>query len=141
MNYYNDYLYKSSSRKVKVFISFDFDHDEDLKNLLVGQAKNDESPFEITDMSVKEELSGDWKEKVRTRIKGVDQVIVICGEYTNTATGVSAEVEMAQEEEIPYFLLWGRSDETCVKPKTAKDEDKIYKWTWDNLKNLLDGDR
>ncbi|OGM26603.1 hypothetical protein A3D00_01290 [Candidatus Woesebacteria bacterium RIFCSPHIGHO2_02_FULL_38_9] len=141
MNYYNDYLYKSSSKKVKVFISFDFDHDEDLKNLLVGQAKNDDSPFEITDMSVKEELSGDWKEKVRSRIKGVDQVIVICGEYTNTATGVSAEVEMAQEEEIPYFLLWGRSDETCVKPKAAKDEDKIYKWTWDNLKSLLDGNR
>jgi hypothetical protein len=58
MSYYN--FYKSSS-KVKVFISFDYDHDVDLKNLLVGQAKNEDSPFEITDMSVKEELTGDWK--------------------------------------------------------------------------------
>ncbi len=134
MNYYK-------SAKTKVFISFDFDHDEDLKNLLIGQAKNDDSPFEITDMSVKEELSGDWKEKVRTRIKKVDQVVVICGEHTDTASGVAAEVKITQEEEKPYFLLWGRSDETCVKPKNAKDEDKIYKWTWDNLKNLLDGVR
>ncbi len=139
MNYYSNY-YKSSP-KVKVFISFDYDHDVDLKNLLVGQAKNDDSPFEITDMSVKEELTGDWKEKVRTRIKKVDQVIVICGEHTDTANGVAAEVKITQEEEKPYFLLWGRSDETCVKPKNAKDEDKIYKWTWDNLKKLLNGDR
>lgn len=137
---FSDY-FKTASKKTRVFISFDFDHDEDLKNLLVGQAKNDDSPFEITDMSVKEELSGDWKEKVKKRIKSVDQAIVICGEYTNTATGVSAEVKIAQEEEIPYFLLWGRADKTCVKPKSAKEEDKIYRWTWDNLKKLLDGER
>jgi len=140
MNYYSNNYYKSNS-KVKVFISFDYDHDVDLKNLLVGQAKNDDSPFEITDMSVKEELSGDWKEKVRARIKKVDQVVVICGEHTDTASGVAAEVKITQEEEKSYFLLWGRSDETCVKPKNAKDEDKIYKWTWDNLKKLLDGQR
>lgn len=139
MSYY-DYFYKSS-QKVRVFISFDYDHDVDLKNLLVGQAKNEDSPFEITDMSVKEELTGDWKEKVRQRIKRVDQVIVICGEYTNTASGVAAELKITQEEGKPYFLLWGRSDKTCVKPKTAKDSDKIYKWTWDNLKRLLNGER
>jgi len=127
--------------KTRVFISFDYDHDADLKNLLVGQARNEDSPFEITDMSVKEELSGDWKDKVRTRIKGVEQVVVICGEHTDTATGVGAELKMAQEEEKPYFLLWGRSDKDCVKPKTAKSDDKIYKWTWDNLKALIGGAR
>lgn len=140
MNYYFNNYNKSNS-KIKVFISFDYDHDVDLKNLLVGQAKNDDSPFEITDMSVKEELSGDWKEKVRTRIKKVDQVVVICGKHTDTANGVATEVKITQEEEKPYFLLWGRSDETCVKPRNAKDADKIYKWTWDNLKKLLDGQR
>jgi len=139
MSYYN-YFYKAS-QKVKVFISFDYDHDVDLKNLLVGQAKNEDSPFEITDMSVKEELVGDWKEKVRQIIRKVDQVIVICGEYTDTANGVAAEVKITQEEGKPYFLLWGRSDKTCVKPRTAKESDKIYKWTWDNLKRLLNGER
>jgi len=39
--------------KPRVFISFDFDHDEDLRNLLVGQAKNEDSPFEIKDRSLK----------------------------------------------------------------------------------------
>lgn len=39
--------------KKRVFISFDYDHDESLKNLLVGQARNPDSPFCITDMSIK----------------------------------------------------------------------------------------
>ena len=127
--------------KKRAFISFDYDHDVDLKNLLVGQAKNTDSPFEITDLSIKEAIANNWKEKARKRIKSCDVVIVICGRYTNTATGVSAELEIAQEEKIPYFLLWGRSGYNCVKPKAARDSDKIYKWTWDNLKRLINGDR
>ncbi len=127
--------------KTRVFISFDFDHDEDLRNLLVGQAKNPDSPFELADWSVKEAMSGNWKEKVRTRIRSVDQVLVICGEHTDTAAGVSAELQIAQEEKKPYFLLWGRSDKTCKKPTAAKSTDKIYKWTWDNLKALIGGAR
>ncbi len=125
----------------RAFISFDAEHDEDLRNLLVGQAKNPDTPFSIADFSVKEELSGDWKSKVRTRIKGCDVVIVICGEHTDTASGVSTEVRIAQEERIPYFLLWGRSDKNCVKPTAARPSDKIYRWTWDNLKALLAGNR
>lgn len=127
--------------KTRAFISFDFDHDEDLRNLLVGQAKNEDSPFEIADRSLKEPLAGDWKKKIRERIKRVDQVIVICGEHTDSATGVSAELEITQEESIRYFLLWGRPDKTCVKPKSANASDKIYNWTWENLKNLLAGAR
>ncbi len=136
-----NYNYFSQKSKKRVFISFDYDHDLDLKNLLVGQAKNDDSPFEITDWSVKEEISGDWKSKVRERIKKVDVVAVICGQYTDTATGVSVELRIAQEEDVPYFLLWGRSGKTCKKPKSAKQSDEIYKWTWDNLKKLIHGAR
>lgn len=129
------------SSKTKVFISFDYDNDSDLKNLLVGQSKNDDTPFDMVDYSVKEELSGDWKEKVRARIKKVEQVIIICGEYTDTASGVNVELGITQDEEIPYFLLWGRNSKTCKKPKNAKSSDKIYEWTWDNLKSLIGGAR
>lgn len=127
--------------KTRVFVSFDYDHDNALKEFLVGQAKHEDTPFSIADFSVKEHLTGDWKAKVRTRIKGVDQVAVLCGQHTDTATGVNEEVRIAQEERIPYFLLWGYKDVRCTKPRTAQPEDKIYKWTWDNLKALLDGKR
>ena len=93
--------------KVPVFISFDYDHDNDLKVMLAGQAKLDDSPFEIVDHSIKEE-SADWKDKARTRIKRSQQVIVICGNYTDTAVGVNVEIEIANEEKKPYFLLSGR---------------------------------
>ena len=52
--------------KVRAFISFDYDNDQGIKELLVGQSKNSDTPFEIADWSVKEHLTGDWKEKVRT---------------------------------------------------------------------------
>jgi len=124
-----------------VFISFDYYHDETLKTFLVGQAKHEDSPFELADWSIKEPITGDWKAKARTRIKSIDVVVVICGEHTDTATGVSSGLSIAQEESVPYFLLCGYSDKTCVKPKSARSTDKIYKWTWENLKTLIAGGR
>ena len=125
----------------KVFASFDYDHDEDLRNLLVGQAKNSDTPFSLADWSVKEPMTGDWKAKVRERIKRVDVVAVICGEHTDSATGVSVEVSIAQEEKKPYFLLGCRANTACKKPKSALPSDDMYKWTWDNLKALIGGAR
>lgn len=136
-----NFFFASTPSKKKVFISFDYDNDSDLKTLLVGQSKHEDTPFNISDWSVKEELTGDWKAKVRTKIKQVDIVAVICGEKTDTATGVSAEIKIAQEEEKSYFLLGGRSNGKNKKPKAAKTDDKIYKWTWENLKKLIHGDR
>lgn len=125
----------------RAFISFDFDHDEDLRNLLAGQAKHPDSPFEIRDRSIKEPLSGDWKEKVRRRMDNIDVVIVMCGQYTHSAGGVAAELSIAREKRKPYFLLWGRNGKTCTKPTSALTTDKIYEWTWDNLKSLIGGAR
>ena len=125
----------------RAFISFDFDHDEDLRNLLAGQAKNPDTPFEIQDRSVKEPMTGDWKEKVRTRIRKTDLTIVICGEHTHKATGIATELSISRDENKPYFLLKGRADKTCTTPSTAGATDKIYRWTWDNLKALIAGNR
>ena len=33
--------------KKRVFISFDFDNDDRLKDLLVGQSRNPDTPFEL----------------------------------------------------------------------------------------------
>ena len=125
----------------RAFISFDFDHDEDLRNLLLGQARNPDSPFAIQDWSVKEPFTGDWRAKVRARIRQTDVTIVICGEHTDSATGVSAELDITREEGQDYFLLHGRNGKTCRKPRSALRTDKIYTWSWENLKNLLGGAR
>lgn len=127
--------------KKRVFISFDIDHDEGVKIMLAGQAKLPDSPFDFKDASVKEHLTGDWKEKVRRRMDNIDVVIVLCGEHTHKASGVAAELTIAQEKDREYFLLAAYADKTCKWPAVAKSSDKMYKWTWENLKNLIGGAR
>jgi len=49
--------------KLRAFISFDVDHDDGAKTMLAGQAKHEDSRFDFKDNSVKEPLTGDWKER------------------------------------------------------------------------------
>lgn len=127
--------------KKRAFISFDYDHDEGAKLMLAGQAKHPDTPFDFTDASVKDHLPGNWREKVRRRMDNVDVVIVLCGQSTHSANGVADELAIAREKGKPYFLLAAYSDRTCTKPATAQPGDKVYKWTWDNLKALIGGAR
>jgi hypothetical protein len=126
--------------KNRVFISFDYDNDSTLKEFLVGQSKLSDSPFEMADWSIKEHINDDWKAKAKARIRKVDCVIVICGRKTHAATGVNAEVKIAQELQVPYFLLNGYKGVACTRPLCAPAE-KIYDWTWPNLKMLIGGAR
>jgi len=127
--------------KKRVFISFDFDNDSGAKTMLAGQAKHEDSPFDFKDSSLKEHLTGDWKEKIEKRMDNIDVVIVLCGEKTDKAAGVAAELTIAKNKKKEYFLLAAYSDKTCVKPTSATSTDKVYKWTWDNLKALIGGGR
>ena len=125
----------------RVFISFDVDNDNGAKVMLAGQAKHEDSPFDFKDASVKEHLTGDWKAKVSRRLDNVDIVVVLCGTKTHTAAGVAHELEIAREKGLSYFLLAAYSDKTCTRPTTAQVGDKMYEWTWDNLKILIGGGR
>lgn len=86
-------------------------------------------------------MTGDWKEKVRSRIRRTDLTIIICGQWTHTASGVAAELSITREEGKPYFLIRGHSGMICTKPTSALCDDKIYSWTWENLKLLINGRR
>ena len=127
--------------KKRAFISFDYDNDDKIKMYLAGQAKNPDSPFDFKDNSVKAHLSGDWEAKVRNRMANIDVVIVLCGTKTHIAKGVAAELKIAKSLKKDYFLLAAYSDKSCTKPTTATSSDKIYDWTWDNLKRLIQGRR
>jgi nitrogenase molybdenum-iron protein alpha/beta subunit len=111
--------------KRRAFISFDIDNDLGAKTMLAGQAKLPDSPFDFKDNSVKSHLTGDWKTKVLRRMSNVDIVIVLCGTKTNTASGVSEEIQIANEAKKAYFLLAAYSDKMCVKPTNALRSDKL----------------
>jgi len=119
------------------FISFDYDHDNDIRGSLVAQAEDAESPFSIADLSVRHRIDENWRREVRDRIRGADIVIVICGEHTHDAPGVTAELTIAREEGKPYFLLKGRRKKTCTKPRSSLRTDVIHPWRWDTLRRLI----
>jgi hypothetical protein len=127
--------------KKRVFISFDIDHNEGTKIMLAGQAGLPDSPFDFKDASVKNHLGGDWKEKVRRRMDNKDVAIILCGTSTHTASGVAAELTIAKDKGKSYFLLAAHSDKNCTKPTSANMSDKVYNWTWPNLKLLIGGAR
>jgi len=68
-------------------------------------------------------------------------MVVICGEHTDAAVGVTNELNMALNERKPYFLLMGRAKNASKMPKGAKDTDKIYGWTPESLRALISGVR
>ena len=126
----------------RVFVSFDFDNDDELKHALIGQSRYPNSPFDVYDWSLKEAApERNWKQKARQRISAAEIVIVICGQYTHRAPGVAAELAMAHELGKPYFFLKGRPDRYCYAPSNAGPNEKIYTWTWDNLEKLIAGMR
>lgn len=123
--------------KKSAFISFDYDNDKDIYGSLLAQSENPNLAFSITDWSLKEPITEKWKEEVRDRISRVDLTIVLCGEHTDQADGVAAEVTIIHEESKPYFLLKGRRRKSCKKPRNARRTDELHKWTQKNLKKLI----
>lgn len=124
-----------SASQTRVFISFDYDHDDDVRVLLLGQAKHEKTPFAFENWSIKRETR-DWMEDARKRIKRSDVVIVICGLHTHAAVGVSAELEIAREEGVRFYLLRGRKSGEVRKPRGTSFLDPIYDWSWDNIEAM-----
>ena len=117
--------------QVRVFVSFDPDHDNDCKDRLVRQIAPEGSRFTVNDWSIRE-VAADWQEKARKRVANIDLMLVICGEHTDTAAGVNNEIELARAVNKPYLLLDGRSGRG-KKPKTALETDRVLDWSGDSL--------
>src|SRR5713101_809259 len=47
----------------RAFISYDFDHDKDLRTPQAGQTKHPETQFNLQEVYVKETMPGDWRDK------------------------------------------------------------------------------
>lgn len=123
--------------RIRIFLSFDGEHDEDLRDLLHAQARRAGSSFELSACSHGADSDDAWEESARARIRAVDEVVVICGEHTDECSRVAAELRIAREEGKPYLLLWGRRDRMCTKPAGADRNDAMYRWTRDVLESQM----
>jgi hypothetical protein len=121
--------------KKKVYISFDFDEDKALKDLLIGQAYNPACPFEVIDHSLREAApEARWEEKARARIHRADLVIVLVGTHTHHAPGVLREIRLARGEKKKIVQLIGHKD---AHNRRVPGAGILYRWTWENMQKIL----
>lgn len=124
------------TEKNRVFVSFAIE-DSNLRDLLVGQAKNKNSPFEFVDMSVKQPWDSSWKTKCRTKIKGCDGMLIIVTQNTKNAEGQLWEVDCAKEEDIPRRGVYGSATNRPANLPSELDGVSTVGWTWSNISNWL----
>ena len=122
--------------KKRVFTSFALE-DKNLRDMLVGQARNENSPFEFVDMSVKEPWDSQWKTNCRTKIKGCDGVLIIVTKNTKNASGQLWEINCAKEECVPRLGIWGHSDDNPSSLPSELNGVRIVNWTWSNIANWI----
>jgi len=122
--------------KNRIFVSFAIE-DANLRTLLVGQGRNENTPFSFVDMSVKEPWDSKWKTNCRTKIKGCDGVIGLITNNTIRADGQLWELQCAFDEDVPVLLIYGNADRPASLPEPIKGR-RILTWTWPNISAFLD---
>ncbi|MCB4806372.1 hypothetical protein QO001_006425 [Methylobacterium brachiatum] len=115
-----------------VFIAFAIE-DERQRDFLKGQSLHPHQPFEFIDMSVKEPYDIGWKDKVRTRIKRSDGVIVLVSKNSKDSTGQKWEIECAKEEGKKIKGIWAYKDD-----RTAIADVTTVEWSDTNINAFVD---
>ena len=118
--------------KKVVFIAFAIE-DERQRDFLKGQSLHPRAPYEFIDMSVKEPYDTNWKDRVRTRIRRSDGVIVLVSKNSLKSSGQKWEIQCAKEEGKKIRGIWAyKDDRTEVSGVTT------YTWTDANIANFID---
>jgi len=120
----------------RIFIAFAIE-DEWARDHLVGQMRNNRSPFSWVDMSVKEPWSTDWRNRCRSRIKGCDGMIAIVTRNTPNANGQLFEIRTAREERVPLMAMHARQENRLVTMPEELQGLRIQDWTWPNISAFL----
>ena len=121
----------------RIFIAFAAE-DAKYRDFLRGQAKNNKSPFDFVDMSVKEPWDSQWKTNCRTKIKGCDGVIALLSKNTYSADGAKWEMKCANEENIPIIGVHIDKDNKGAVPSELSGK-KVIEWTWDGIATFING--
>ena len=90
---------------LNIFVSFEFDQDQDLKNNFYRQAE-EETNHRIRDCSLHESYPDEaWKNKARNAIRRCDVVVILIGQDTHNAQGVIVETDMARSFGKPIIQV------------------------------------
>ena len=118
---------------LKIFVSFEFDKDIDLKNNFFQQTKEG-TPHRILNSSLNEAYPDqEWKDKARSAIRGCDIVIVLVGQDTHNAPGVKTEIEIARRLKNPVLRVVPQGRSYTGVP----DLDQSIPWRWKRINQKI----
>jgi hypothetical protein len=118
--------------KKVLFVAFAIE-DERQRDFLKGQSLSTKSPFEYVDMSVKEPYDSNWKDRVRTRIKRSDAVIVLVSKNSLSSTGQKWEIACAREEKKKVLGIWAYKNDRTNLPGV-----NTIVWKWSAIESFID---
>ena len=123
----------------RAFISFDFDHNERERNLFVGQSRNSKTPFSIEDWSSKSTLpQTQWEALIKEKINKCNMLIVLSGKTMASATGVSKEISMANDQSVPVFGVYVDGANSSSNLPSGLARNRTISWDWDKIASAID---
>ena len=119
---------------LNIFVSFEFDKDQDLKNNFYEQAKA-LTQHRARNYSLNEAYPDEaWKSRARNAIDQCDVVVVLIGKDTHNAPGVIVETDMARSLHRPIIQV--RPKGRPFRGLTRLGEP--ITWRWRNINAKLD---
>lgn len=119
---------------VNIFVSFEFDKDQELQNNFYQQAKT-LSPHRIVDCSLPQGYPDkEWKDKAEKAIRQCDVVIILIGKDTHNAPGVKEEIKIARRLNKPVIQIRPRRRPQTGVPSVKKP----IPWKWKRINAALD---
>ena len=119
---------------LKIFVSFEFDKDYDLKNNFLQQAK-EHTQHRIKNSSLNEAYpTNEWKQRAEDAVRGCDVVVVLIGQDTHNAPGVRVEVGIARRLGKPIIQVRPHG-----RPYNGLSElGQPLSWRWKGINRQLD---
>ena len=119
---------------LRVFVSFEFDKDKDLKNSFFRKAKR-KTQHHIVNASLKESYPNKgWQQKARKAIEECDVVIVLIGQDTHNAPGIKTELRIARRLNKPIFQVKPKGQTSDGVPSLGEP----IPWKWKRINKKLD---
>ena len=122
---------------INIFVSFEFDKDNSLKNSFYQQAGK-QTQHRVRNCSLNKEYPDEvWKSRAREAIRECDVVLVLVGQDTHNAPGVLVETDMARSLHKPTIQVLSERARRNNYSGIPHLEDRIP-WKWDVINRRLD---
>jgi hypothetical protein len=127
----------------RIFVSFSSE-DARYRDLLLGQARHQGTPFVLVDLSDREagaddehDQSEDSDETRRlSRIRDCDGVLALISANTPHARAQLSELRWVFEEALPVLLIFVSEARPRSLPALLKNR-RIVAWSWESISNFL----